>query len=108
MCLRRCYHGELEYQTLYHELGEDYFDVGEVTEIRRRELESFTGMIGGDHLSVGLMENAALMVLDLELDSDFFRRHHMSVRASTSRVVDDQEAKLWSEAVRGLLTDIPL
>ncbi len=92
--------------TLYHELGEDYFDVGEVTEIRRRESELFTRMIGGDHLSVGLTD-AALRYRDSNWTLDFFRRHHMSVRASTSRVADDQEAKLWSEAVRGLLTDIP-
>jgi hypothetical protein len=50
--------------TRYRDLGYDYFDIKEVTEIRRRESELFARMIGGDHVSVG-MTDAARHRLDL-------------------------------------------
>jgi LmbE family N-acetylglucosaminyl deacetylase len=92
--------------TLYHELDLDYFDIEEVTEIRRRESELFARMIGGEHLSVGLTD-AALRYRDAHWIPDFFRRHRMSIRAATSRIAGDLEGKRWTDAVRRLLTDIP-
>jgi LmbE family N-acetylglucosaminyl deacetylase len=92
--------------TLYHELDQDYFDIEEVTEIRRRESELFARMIGGEHLSVGLTD-AALRYRDTPWTADFFRRHRMSIRAATSRIAGDREGKRWTDAVRRLLTDVP-
>jgi LmbE family N-acetylglucosaminyl deacetylase len=92
--------------TLYHELDQDYFDIEEVSEIRRRESELFARMIGGEHLSVGLTD-AALRYRDTDWTPDFIRRHRMSIRAATSRIAGDGEGKRWTDAVRRLLTDIP-
>ncbi len=91
--------------TLYHELDLDYFDVDEVTELRRRESELFARMIGGDHLCVGLTD-AALRYRDAHWTLDFFRRHRLSVRAATGRIADDRERRQWSHAVRRLLADV--
>jgi LmbE family N-acetylglucosaminyl deacetylase len=84
----------------------DFFDIKEVTEIRRRESELFALMIGGDHLSVG-MTDAALRYHDGNWNADFYRRHLMSIRVATSRIADDQERQRWTAAVRRLLTEHP-
>ncbi len=92
--------------TSYYDKGVDYFDVREVTEIRRRESELFARMIGGSHVPVG-MTDAPLRYCDAQWTQDFFARHRMSIDVRLSRAADDRELKLWSEAVRRLLTDIP-
>jgi LmbE family N-acetylglucosaminyl deacetylase len=90
----------------YRDLGCDYFDITEVTEIRRRESELFASMFGGTHVSVGLTD-AALRYRDANWTSDFRRRHQMSIRVSTSRIADDRERQRWTDAVRRLLTENP-
>jgi LmbE family N-acetylglucosaminyl deacetylase len=92
--------------TLYFGLDSDHFDVEQVTNIRRRESELFAKMVGGEHLSVGLTD-AALRYRDTNWTPDFFRRHRMSVRASTSRIAGVQEGKRWSEEIRRLLRATP-
>jgi LmbE family N-acetylglucosaminyl deacetylase len=92
--------------TLYYGQGRDYFDIGEVIEIRRRESELVARMIGGTHVSVGLTD-AALRYRDTHWTLDYFLRHRMSIKAGISRIPDDQERKRWSEAVLRLLAEIP-
>jgi LmbE family N-acetylglucosaminyl deacetylase len=92
--------------TFYQGLGRDYFDIGEVTEIRRRESELFARMIGGDHVSVGLTD-AALRYRDANWTLDYYLRHRMSISAGISRIPDDRERKRWSEEVLRLLAEIP-
>ena len=92
--------------TRYADLDCDFFDVKEVTEIRRRESELFALMLGGHHISVG-MTDAALRYHDSNWNSDFYLRHLMSVRVATSRIGDDRERQRWTEAVRRLLTEQP-
>jgi LmbE family N-acetylglucosaminyl deacetylase len=92
--------------TLYHGLGRSYFDIEEVTEIRRRESELFARMIGGDHLSMGLTD-AALRYRDTAWTLDFFLKHRMSINVGISRIANDQERKLWAEAVLRLLAAVP-
>jgi LmbE family N-acetylglucosaminyl deacetylase len=92
--------------TRYADLDCDFFDIKEITEIRRRESELFARMIGGDYLSVG-MTDAALRYHDGNWNSDFYLRHRMSVRVATSRIADDRERERWTEAVRRLLTEHP-
>ena len=92
--------------TRYPDMQCDFYDVKEVTEIRRRESELFARTLGGDHISVG-MTDAALRYHDSNWDDDFYRRHLMSVRVATSRIADHQERQRWTEAVRRLLTEHP-
>jgi LmbE family N-acetylglucosaminyl deacetylase len=92
--------------TTYYDKGVDYFDIGEVTEIRRRESELFARMIGGSHVPVG-MTDAPLRYRDAQWTLDYFAHHRMSIDVRLSRMADDRELKLWSDAVERLLTDIP-
>jgi len=92
--------------TLYHGLGRNYFDIDEVTKVRRGESELFARMIGGTHVSVGLTD-AALRYRDTNWTLDYFLRHRMSIRAGISRIPDDQDRKRWSQAVVRLLAEIP-
>jgi LmbE family N-acetylglucosaminyl deacetylase len=92
--------------TSYYDKGVDYFDIGEVTGIRRRESELFARMIGGSHVPVG-MTDAPLRYCDAHWTLDYFASHRMSIDMRLSRMADDRELKLWSGAVQRLLTDIP-
>lgn len=92
--------------TRYRDMGCDYSDIEEVTEIRRRESELFARMIGGDQVSVG-MTDAALRYRDANWTHDYFLRHQMSIRIRTSRIADDRERQQWADAVRRLLTEHP-
>jgi LmbE family N-acetylglucosaminyl deacetylase len=92
--------------TIFYDRRLDYFDTGEVTDIRRRESELFARMIGGTHLPVGLTD-ASLRYCDTHWTLDYFLRHRTSINMRLSRMADDCELKLWSEAVRRLLTDTP-
>lgn len=92
--------------TVYHDLGRDYFDIEEITEIRRRESELFARMIGGEHVSVGLTD-APLRYRDIHWTLDFFLRHRMSISVGTSRIAGQQERTRWTEAVLRLLAEIP-
>jgi LmbE family N-acetylglucosaminyl deacetylase len=92
--------------TIYYDEGRDFFDVGEVSEIRRRESELFVQMVGGEHVSVGLTD-AALRYRDANWSLDFFLRHRTSISVRISRVADNQEQEQWNKAVRRLLADVP-
>jgi LmbE family N-acetylglucosaminyl deacetylase len=92
--------------TSYYDKGVDYFDIREVSEIRRRESELFARMIGGSHVPVG-MTDAPLRYRDAQWTLDYFARHRMSIDVRLSRMADDRELNVWAEAVRRLLTDIP-
>lgn len=92
--------------TIYYDLGRDYFDIGDVTELRRRESELFTHMIGGDHVSVGLTD-AALRYRDAKWSPDFLLRHRTSISMRISRIADDDERKQWAEAVQRLIAECP-
>jgi LmbE family N-acetylglucosaminyl deacetylase len=90
--------------TRYRDLGFDFFDISEVTEMRRLESELFATLVGGTHVALGLTD-AELRYRDAKWTAEFFRQHRMSIRVSASRVADDQERRLWTEAVKKLLTD---
>jgi LmbE family N-acetylglucosaminyl deacetylase len=92
--------------TSYYGRGLDYFDIEQVTKIRRRESELFAQMIGGEHVSVGLSD-APLRYCDSQWTLDYFSRHRLSIDMRLSRLADDQERKLWSESVSRLLADTP-
>jgi LmbE family N-acetylglucosaminyl deacetylase len=90
--------------TRYRDMGLDIFDVSEVTEIRRLESELFARLVGGTHVSVGLTDSE-LHYNDANWTMDFFRRHRMSIRVSTSRIADNVERQRWTDAVRRLLEE---
>jgi LmbE family N-acetylglucosaminyl deacetylase len=90
----------------YGDPRRDFFDINEVTTIRRSESELFVRLIGGNHISIG-MTDAALRYNDSNWTPDFFLRHRMSVLVATSRIAADQERRKWIEAVRQLLIEQP-
>jgi LmbE family N-acetylglucosaminyl deacetylase len=92
--------------TRYRDLGCDFFDVSEVTEIRRLESELFARLVGGTAIPVGLTDSE-LRYHDANWTFDFFRQHRMSIRVSTARIADSRERQRWTDAVKRLLTEHP-
>ncbi len=90
--------------TRYRDLGCDFFDVGEVTRIRRLESELFARLVGGSHVAVGLTDSE-LRYRDANWTSDFFRQHRMSIRVSASRIANGEERQRWTNAVMRLLSE---
>jgi len=89
--------------TRYRDLGANH-DVESVTEMRRREAELAARTLGGEHVSVGLTD-AALRYHDGEWSRDFYRRHQLSINASTARVADAAELRRWTDALQRLVTE---
>jgi LmbE family N-acetylglucosaminyl deacetylase len=90
--------------TRYRDLGCDFFDVEDVSRIRRLESELFARLVGGSHVAVGLTDSE-LRYRDANWTFDFFKRHRMSIRVSASRIADAEERKRWTDAVLRLLAD---
>jgi LmbE family N-acetylglucosaminyl deacetylase len=90
--------------TRYRDLGCDFFDVEEVSRIRRLESELFARLVGGIHVAVGLTDSE-LRYRDANWTFDFFKRHRMSIRVSASRIADTEERKRWTNAVLDLLAN---
>jgi LmbE family N-acetylglucosaminyl deacetylase len=90
--------------TSYFDLARDYFDVAQVTEIRRRESELFARMLGGRSLAAGLTD-IALRYRDTDWSLDYFRRHRTSILTATSRSADGAIQIRWKDAVRRLLAE---
>lgn len=90
--------------TRYRDLGCEFFDVDEVTRIRRLESELFARLVGGSHVAVGLTDSE-LRYRDANWTSDFFQQHRMSIRVSSSRIAGSEERQRWTNAVMRLLTE---
>lgn len=89
--------------TRYRDMGYE-LDIDTATEMRRRESQLVARVLGGEHVSLG-MTDAALRYYDHHWSSDFYRRHRLSINASTSRVADAVERGRWIGALQRLLAD---
>lgn len=92
--------------TSYYNLGRDYFNVRQVMEVRRKESELFTRMIGGIHWEAGLTD-VVLRYRDTDWSLDFFQRRRISIAVATSRSASGPERERWTKAVHHLLAEIP-
>ena len=92
--------------TSYYNLERDYFDVEEVSALRRAESELFARAVGGRHVALDLAE-APLRYRAGRWTVDWFRRHHGSIDAFIGRTSGPEELGTWTGRVRQLLRDLP-
>lgn len=92
--------------TSYYNLERDYFDVDEVSELRRAESVLFARAVGGRHVALDLLE-APLRYRPGRWTLDWFRRHHGSVSAFIGHTSGQDELWAWTGALRQVLRDLP-
>ena len=88
--------------TSYYYLDRKFFDVEEVSALRRAEADLFVRCLGGRHLALGEKE-APLRYQDGNWSLDWFRRHRASVSAFIAHRSGPEELAAWTAAVRGVL-----
>jgi LmbE family N-acetylglucosaminyl deacetylase len=92
--------------TSYYYLDRDYFDVDEVSALRRAESELLARAVGGRHVVLDLPE-APLRYRPGHWSLDWFRRHRVSVSAFISHTSGPAELGAWTEGIRQALCGMP-
>jgi len=92
--------------TSYYYLERDYFDVDEVSALRRAESALVARAIGGRHVALDLPE-APLRYRAGNWTVDWYRRHRASVSAFISHTSGSEELRAWTEALRQALRELP-
>ena len=92
--------------TSYYNLGRDYFNIAQVTDIRRRESGLFTGMVGGKYIEAGLTD-VVLRYNDADWGLDYYLQRRIAIAVSTSRSAGVKERNKWIDAVVKVLTETP-
>lgn len=82
--------------TSYYNLYRNYFDVNNVTALRRAESVLFCQMLGGKHDELQLTD-AVLRYCDKDWDLEFFKNHRTSIAVATSRLAPKFEREKWKE-----------
>jgi LmbE family N-acetylglucosaminyl deacetylase len=92
--------------TSYYYLERDYFDVDEVSALRRAESALVARAIGGRHVALDLPE-APLRYRAGNWTVDWYRRHRASVSAFISHTSGPKELRAWTKALRQALCELP-
>jgi LmbE family N-acetylglucosaminyl deacetylase len=92
--------------TSYFYLDRDYFDVEEVSALRRAESELFARAVGGRHVALDLPE-APLRYRPGRWTLDWFRAHQGSVASFIGHTSGPGELRAWTDALRQALRDLP-
>ena len=92
--------------TSYYYLDRDYFDVDEVSALRRAESALLARAIGGHHVALDLPE-APLRYWGGNWTGDWYRRHRVSVSAFIGRMSGAAELAEWTAAIRRALAEWP-
>ncbi len=92
--------------TSYYYLERDYFDVDEVSALRRAESALVARAIGGRHVVLDLPE-APLRYRAGNWALDWYRRHRASISAFISHTSGPEELRAWTEAIRQALRELP-
>jgi len=80
--------------TSYYNLYRSYFNIEEVSALRREESKLFCRMVGGHHRELGLTD-AVLRYSDKQWDLSFFKEHRTSIAVATSRLAPLPERLTW-------------
>jgi LmbE family N-acetylglucosaminyl deacetylase len=92
--------------TSYYNLERDYFDVDEVSELRRAESVLLARAVGGRHVALDLPE-APLRYRPGRWTLDWFRRHRASISAFIGHASSSEERSAWTGRIRQVLRDLP-
>jgi len=92
--------------TSYSYLDRDYFDVDEVSALRRAESVLLARAVGGRHVVLDLSE-APLRYRPGHWAMDWFRAHRASVSAFIGHTSGPGELRAWTEAIRQVVRDLP-
>jgi LmbE family N-acetylglucosaminyl deacetylase len=92
--------------TSYYALERDYFDVDEVSALRRAESALLVRALGGRHVALDLPE-APLRYRAGNWTVDWYRRHRRSVSAFVSHTSGPAELHAWTDALRQALRGLP-
>ncbi len=88
--------------TSYSYIGREYFDVDEVSALRRAETEVVVRLLGGHHHDLGLPE-APLRYWSGRWTADWYRRHRGSISAFIAHPSGPEELRTWTAAIREVL-----
>jgi LmbE family N-acetylglucosaminyl deacetylase len=91
--------------TSYYELDREYFDVEQISLLRRRESELVMAMLGGRHTALDLAE-APLRYQPGNWALDWYRGHRRAVSAFISHASDASELATWTQAVATAMTTL--
>jgi LmbE family N-acetylglucosaminyl deacetylase len=92
--------------TSYYNLERDYFDVDEVSALRRAESVLLARAVGGRHVALDLPE-APLRYRPGRWTLDWFRRHHASISAFIGHTSSPGELRSWAGRIRQVLQEHP-
>src|SRR5271156_6017539 len=89
--------------TSYYEVDRDFFDIAEVTALRKAESALFLKHVGGHHLTLDLLE-APLRYRNDRWSLDWFRQHRDAMWALVARSPGVGELEEWAGALARFLT----
>jgi LmbE family N-acetylglucosaminyl deacetylase len=90
--------------TSYFELDRDYFDVGQVSAMRRAEGELLASLLGGEYHALDQLD-ATLRYRHGDWSLDWYRRHKRCVSAFVEHHSGPAELRRWIAAVRGAVLE---
>jgi LmbE family N-acetylglucosaminyl deacetylase len=88
--------------TSYYMLGREFFDIAEVTALRKAESVLFLRHVGGRHVALDLLE-APLRYRQAQWTLDWFRQHREAVSAFLWRSAGPRELEEWTAALAAAL-----
>jgi LmbE family N-acetylglucosaminyl deacetylase len=88
--------------TSYYMVGRDFFDILEVSALRKAESALFLRHVGGHHLALDLLE-APLRYRHARWTLDWFRQHREAVSAFLRRSPGSRELEEWTSALTRVL-----
>jgi LmbE family N-acetylglucosaminyl deacetylase len=89
--------------TSYYEVDRDFFDINEVTALRKAESVLFLKHIGGHHLTLDLLE-APLRYRNARWTLDWFRQHRDAMWTLVARAPGSGELEEWTAVLARFLT----
>jgi LmbE family N-acetylglucosaminyl deacetylase len=89
--------------TSYYEVGRDFFDIAEVTALRKAESALFLKHVGGYHLTLDLLE-APLRYRNARWTLDWFHQHRDAMWTLVARSPGSGELEEWTAALARFFT----
>jgi len=89
--------------TSYYEVDREFFDIAEVTALRKAESALFLKHVGGHHLTLDLLE-APLRYRNARWTLDWFRQHRDAMWALVARSPGSGELEEWTGALERFFT----
>lgn len=91
--------------TSYYEVDREFFDIAEVTALRKAESALFLRHVGGHHLTLDLLE-APLRYRNAQWTLDWFRQHRDAMWTLVARAPAPGELEEWTAALTRFFTGL--